>query len=517
MPHTRFTLLCFAALGALAAACGQPQAQEAQAAREHATVALRRSIDDTPSVQASVAAPDDTVAAPPSGAGTTGFVAEGTRRKPQRAAQAARPVQPAGRVRPEPKLNRRAFDDTINAVTARSSQLRAARLQAWGDTPVEPTEPFDPLGIRAGSFLLKPWFESGIGYDTNPLAANTNPKPSLYQQFASGLSAQSDWSRHALAADIRGSYTQYDTVSGNNRPEVDAILRGRIDVSDRTRYALEGHFQLTTESAGNPDAPTDVVRPPPIVTTGGSVGFAHRWNRLDVAAAAGLDHVVYENGELLNGETLDRSDRNYDQPSVRLRTGYELRPGVTPFVAAEFDSREFANEIDSSGYQRASTGMEIRAGTSFELSRLLTGEASLGWIARNYVDPRLADISGLLVDASLVWVASGLTTVRFTAVTTINETSFEDTTGVLERILALRIDHAFRRWLIGTIRLGWEFDDYGQSGRRDNRFVVGAQASVKLARELWLTGEVRQETLDSNEPVNDYTANIMMVGLRLQR
>ena len=514
MPHTRFALLCLAALGALAAACGQPRAE---AARERATVALRPSIDAVPAVPAPATTPDGTVAAPPSGAGTTGFVAEGTRRKPKSETQRVRAVQPAGRVRPEPKLNRRAFDDTINAVTARSSQLRAARLQAWSEVPVGPIETFDPLGIRAGSFLLKPWFESGIGYDTNPLATNTNPKPSLYQQYATGLTAQSDWSRHALAADIRGSYTQYDNVSGNNRPEIDSILRGRIDVSDRTRYALEGHFQLTTESAGNPDAPTDVVRPPPIVTTGGSVGFAHRWNRFEVAAAGGLDHVVYENGELLNGETLDRSDRNYDQPAVRLRAGYELRPGVTPFVAGEFDSREFAQEVDDSGYQRASTGMQIRAGTSFELTRLLTGEASLGWLARDYVDPRLADISGLLVDASLVWVASGLTTVRFTAVTTINETSFEDTTGVLERILALRIDHAFRRWLIGTIRLGWEFDDYGQSGRRDNRFVVGAQASIKLARELWLTGEVRQETLDSNEPVNDYTANIMMVGLRLQR
>ena len=294
-------------------------------------------------------------------------------------------------------------------------------------------------------------------------------------------------------------------------------LRGRVDVTERTRAELEGRYLLTTESAGNPDAPTGVVRPPPVITAGGTLGLVHRWNRLEMALRGSFDRTTYDNAQLRDGGILDRSDRDYNQPAVKLRVGYEIRPGIRPFIEGQLDTRHFDRKVDFSGYERASTGRQIKAGTSFEMGRTLTGEASAGWIVRKYEDPRLPDISGLLVDGSLVWTASGLTTVRFAAATTVDETTYDDTTGVFKRDLGVAVEHAFRRWLIGSVRLGWGFDDYGQSGRRDDRFVISGLVTAKLSREWWLTGEVRQERLTSNEPGNDYTANIVMVGLRFQR
>ena len=46
-----------------------------------------------------------------------------------------------------------------------------------------------------------------------------------------------------------------------------------------------------------------------------------------------------------------------------------------------------------------------RAGTTFELTRLLTGEASAGYLTRQYKDPTLPELSGLVADASLIWAA----------------------------------------------------------------------------------------------------------------
>ncbi|WP_171258226.1 outer membrane beta-barrel protein, partial [Acinetobacter baumannii] len=70
---------------------------------------------------------------------------------------------------------------------------------------------------------------------------------------------------------------------------------------------------------------------------------------------------------------------------------------------------------DRSGYQRDSTGGYVKAGSSFEFSRLLTGEAAIGYSRRTYQDPRLTDMKGLLTSASLIWTATGLTTVRLDA------------------------------------------------------------------------------------------------------
>ena len=92
---------------------------------------------------------------------------------------------------------------------------------------------------------------------------------------------------------------------------------------------------------------------------------------------------------------------------------YELTPAVKPFVEVEGDSRVHDLPLDRNGYARDSTGGYAKAGTSFEFTRLLTGEISVGYAARDYVDPRLDRLQGLLTAASLTWTATPLTTAKF--------------------------------------------------------------------------------------------------------
>ena len=47
---------------------------------------------------------------------------------------------------------------------------------------------------------------------------------------------------------------------------------------------------------------------------------------------------------------------------------------------------------DRFGYLRDSNGGYIKAGTTFEFTRLLIGEASIGYAARSYTDPRLENL-----------------------------------------------------------------------------------------------------------------------------
>ena len=87
---------------------------------------------------------------------------------------------------------------------------------------------------------------------------------------------------------------------------------------------------------------------------------------------------------------------------------------------------------------------------------------------------------------------------------------------MLTRDLGLQVDHALRRWLIGTVKLGYGFDDYVGSIREDKRFTAAAAITYRLTRSWRVKGEFRQEWLKSNLPGNDYTASIAMVGLRWQ-
>ena len=51
-------------------------------------------------------------------------------------------------------------------------------------------------------------------------------------------------------------------------------------------------------------------------------------------------------------------------------------------------------------------------------------------------------------------------TVKFTATSTIGESTIPNVPGVFYRDAGVQVDHAFRRWLIGTVKLGVGLDTY---------------------------------------------------------
>jgi hypothetical protein len=212
-----------------------------------------------------------------------------------------------------------------------------------------------------------------------------------------------------------------------------------------------------------------------------------------------------------------------------------------PFVEVDADTRRHDLNADLSGYQRDSKGLTGKLGSTFELSRLLTGEIALGYTRRTYEDTRLQQLKGLIGDASLVWTANALTTVKLTGRSTVAESTISGVSGVLYRDVGFQVDHAFRRWLIGTVKFGFGLDSYKGSAvdpstgvaplcdcvvstpggtaadRVDKRFSAGIGLTYKLNRSLQLKGELRQDWLRSNVTGNDYTASIFLLGLRFQQ
>ncbi len=134
-------------------------------------------------------------------------------------------------------------------------------------------------------------------------------------------------------------------------------------------------------------------------------------------------------------------------------------------------------------------------------------------------------MNGVVADASLIWDATGLTTVTLTATSRAEETVLAGVSGALRRDVGVQVDHALRRWLIWTVRAGYGFDDYverscecnGFLERVDNRTSLGTALTYKFNRELSLKGEYRYDQLRSNIAGVDYNANVFLIGLKLQR
>jgi hypothetical protein len=476
-------------------------------------------------------APSVTFTPPASGAGDTGYDSTNTRKKakakPKKAATNAQPTVPGAPVLPPVSPYQKPPPALAPAANGAYAQAPGAvppvefgpiRQPKRRKAHTEPDDPYAALGIESGAFTLFPAIELIGGYDTNP-GRSTDAKGATLYTVAPELQAQSNWSRHELKADLRGSYTGYspDQTPTLSRPYFDGKVDGRIDVSHDTRITLGARDLVSTDNPGSPNLQAGISKLPVFTTFGGTAGLAHSFNRLELAATGDAERTVYQDSTLTDGTTASNEDRQYNQYKGTLRGSYELSPGVKPFVEFSADTRKHDLETDFSGYQRDSKGLTGKAGSTFELSRLLTGEIALGYTHRTYEDARLPDINGLIGDASLVWTASALTTVKLSGSSAVGESTQPGVSGVLYRDIGLQVDHAFRRWLIGTVKIGFGVDDYVGMDRTDNRYSAGLGLTYKLNRNAQIKGEVREEWLRSNVTGNNYNATIFLLGLRLQQ
>ena len=455
---------------------------------------------------------------PASGAAGTGYDSQNRRRmtKPYPGAPKPKFVGPGNP--PNPPLQAPRVTPPVSPAFAGTAEGAPPRRRLKVDD-----DPFGQVGNYVGGFLVKEAVEVSGGYDSNP-GRFSQPKGAAIYRVAPELQATSDWSRHALNLDLRGSFTGYgsefpgQTGSPVNldRPEADGKLSGRIDVTRDTRIVSGVRLRVGTDNPGSPDVQVGLSKYPVYADFGGTAGIEQDFNRLQLQVNGNVDRTVYQYSKLTDGRTSSNDDRNFNQYGAQARLSYDWMPGVKPFAEVESDTRVHDLQVDRNGYQRNSNGGYVKAGTSFEFSRLLTGEVAAGYSWRNYQDPRLKRLDGLLTSASLVWTASGLTKVRFDATSSINETTIEGVSGSLARDYSVQVDHAFRRWLIGTAKLGYGTTDY-RGFRQDKRYYAEADLVYNLTRTFALKGTVRRDWLKSDERSANSAETVVMLGVRVQR
>jgi hypothetical protein len=487
---------------------------------------------------------------PGSGAGSTGFLSWGTTRK-KRVRKPGYGLPGATRagspgLRPIPQLFRRgAPADLVPAIDltgppglrpipqpvgrgvpadlvpdADETELMTPVVAPQRRAAVDPA-PFDALGVRAGAFLFRPAVEFTAGFDSNPPRA-TPPHASSEFIVAPELTVNSDWERHALNATIRGSYLWFGesfpiSPMSLDRPSLDARASGRIDVTHDDRITVESRLLLSTDNPGSPNIQAGLTRLPVVTTVGGTLGYAHDFNRFEIAVKGTVDRTMYQDSTLTDGTTSSNDDRNFNQYAGILRGSYELLPGVAPFVEADIDTRIHDLKIDRTGADRDSDGRTFRVGTTFHLSDKLTGEASIGETDRTYVDPTLPALKGPVFDASLLYAATALTSVKLTSISNTGELIVPGGSGMLLHDFGLEVDHDFRRWLTGTARLGYGTNSYFGLDRFDNRYLAGVALAYKLTREIVIKGELRHEWMHSTALGVNYDATVALLTVRLQR
>ena len=245
-----------------------------------------------------------------------------------------------------------------------------------------PRPDYDPLGIRAGAFIVKPELKMGLEYNDNIYATKNDTVSDWITTIAPRVKAESDWSRHALALDIGAKGGLYSSES--NEKYLDAHIRadGRLDVLRGSYLRGRASVERLHEERGAPDVTTDFDEPVVYVRSEADAAYHHGLGKIGLQAGAGVVNYNYSSVDLTpaaGGGSRSLDHRDHDIYGLNARLTYELLPNVSPFITGRYEWRRY-DQILLGGLDRDSDGYRLGLGTGFDLGGVTTGEVFAGYM-----------------------------------------------------------------------------------------------------------------------------------------
>lgn len=381
----------------------------------------------------------------------------------------------------------------------------------------EEDDPWAPIGIRVGTFLVLPSVEFRAGYSDNVQQSTLNPEGGAVLTVTPEVEIRSNWSRHELRGRFRTQSEFYPEFSDEDSTEFLAEGQARIDIGPRTTLDLDGGYSRSPQSSTDTDVDSSVVGRPNEDQWRLGTALTQAFGRLAVTLGLSTADTTYEDATLANGTFVDNSDRDFREDEVNLRVGYDFGGGHILFADGFLNQRVFDRAFDDDGVQRGSDGRGVAIGAAWAPTGALSGEVRIGVQEQDPQDARFETLRGLILDASLVWEATALTTVTLTATSDIEETVTAGSPGVRSNSFGIDVDHALRRNLIWSNSLFYDIDDVEGTGITETFLALTTGLEYRVRRGLSVFGEVSHFRFDSDEPGEGYDETVVSTGVRLSR
>lgn len=406
---------------------------------------------------------------------------------------------------------------TVDAETQVENGPEAERQRAIeGRRPLPDQNPFDPTGIRFGTFVLKPSLEQGITATSNA-DSSSDGRSAVLSETTLRLNAASDWESHSATIDAYGNYRK--SISGQEVKDLSGGIDGRLqlDLSDGMRALARLGYSMRPESASSPVVIVGTAERPTLHTLSGSLGIEKDVGKLRIGVTGEAVDESYSDAELSSGGTLSQKDRNSTLYTGKVRVGYEVSPAFTPFGEVEFGRRVYDLRFDTATFERSSKRTGARAGVEIDMGEKFGGEISAGWISEDFDDDRLKTVSAATIAADLKWSPMRGTIVGLTGETFVEGSTTAGDSGSVLYNGRLSIERQIRSNLTAFLAGGAAYRDYASSDNHELRLSAEAGLTWWLNRYAGLTGKLRHETFDSTLSGRDSKTNSVFVGLKIQR
>ncbi len=366
--------------------------------------------------------------------------------------------------------------------------------------------PYDPLGIRAGSFLIYPQLSVSEVYDTNVTAVPNNEDDDFITLLQPLVTVQSNFSRHSLNLTAGGNIAFH--VNQTDEDYQDAFIQsnGRLDITRQNYLDAALNFGRAHEGRDDPENnPNQSLKE--LYQYGGSLSFTQLFNRLNFRLTGGVARDDY-------AQNID-SDRDQDAYTGELRTGFFVSPRINPFVYGNYTVVNRDQKVDSGGVERDSKAWGAGVGAAVELTDLLTSDFQVGYTRQSYAEGSFSDNSGVGYNLSLTWTPTRLTTVRATGGGDFRPTSSEgsDAQSNFRSTAGASVDHELLRNVHLGAHVDYTRDSFDGPSRTDDTVAVGGSVTYFLNRNFSVNAGYTYEQRWSDDNNEEFDRNLILVGV----
>lgn len=394
----------------------------------------------------------------------------------------------------------------LAAFGAVSIELVAQAQEGKGPLAVfdRPRSSYDAKGFDLGGFRLFPRAGVSETYDDNVFADDDGTKQDLITSVSAALLAESEWSRHALSLDARLRYQHFLDNGDQDRTEVFIRPVLRLDLAERSEAKLAAEYSRRVVGR---DDPEDAGKEDP-------TEFNRFFSRAEVIGRA--NRLFFGvNGQVRRDDYVSSGDDDRDRTVVRfgLPVGYEVSAKTDVVLEPFFRWRDF-DELDSTGADRDARAAGATIGLDSEITDLVHLNLDIGFIANDFEDSDFDNTVDLIFEGEAIWYATAMTTVKADASRRDISTSQAGASSKTQSGFGVEVQHELRRNVLLGAEARYINDDFREIDRNDDRAVFGLGAEYLLNNHVSVAADYRYEQRWSDEASEDFSRNLITLGLR---
>lgn len=373
---------------------------------------------------------------------------------------------------------------------------------------------YEPQGVRVGTFVLRPSLAVSETYDSNIFARETNKVDDAVTTINPHVRLESDWANHALSVDADLEQILHVNETGEDRTNWSISAAGRVDVLRDTSVSVGLLYGSFTEGRGAPDAVGTAAEPTPYEDITATAGVEQRFGRLSAELSGSYQKLDFDDVPLIGGGIDENDDRDRTVIETAVQVGYQVVADTVVFLRGTYNWRDHDVEPPVATVDRDSDGYEVVAGVNFELGSLATGEIYAGYQEQDFESPAFGDVSGAAYGANIDWYVTPLTTVRFGAAKSLQDTTTVGASSFDQQQFSVGVDHEFLRNLIASVDVAYAMEDYEGTSREDDVLEIDFGIDYAFNRNFSAGFFYGYEERDSSVTGLSYSRDIVGVRMR---